>query len=426
MKLPLTNDIISNLDFLHLPIGLTGKKNNILVTNPEVNKKTYIVFDSNSNSPSGFGIRVGKESKTFVLQARIKGKKSSTITIGPYPTYDLMADGPFNAVQAANEKLREIKDGKDPNAEKRESRERARGNPTLDDLFMDFIEAYSNKPKASPKENTLRVIKKARNRFLTDEVRQQLKNKEFEIDHMPKASGLLEKNASDIKASDLLKVFNKIARDEGHLTAAEQTMRWVSAVYNHRIKSDEDLEIENPYITKNPVNGLRKQFRSRSELRIDTKDKRHPIDNTEKGLGAVWKALWNAAPNHRLGADFILVNLLVGSRKSEPAKLVWGSKISEAERKNTKGYSYVDLDNKTLCFKDTKNRANLELPLGSVLFAILQDRFEHSGDNLYVFPPYRPNKTRKIPHYTDNKTFLNLIPLLIFVNELPLVCGSNV
>lgn len=383
MKATLTKSLVSELRFEKIPVIENGK----IVSHQENTKiKPYIIFDNHPDAPAGFGVRVGKETISYILSRRINGKVT-TVTVGRHPELLLAKANPDrDARTLAADIGSKARKGIDVNAEKRATR-KLRDIPTLGDLFDEYLNDYTSNQKRPPKDNTIKAIKKAKERLSKDK-------------------GLLETPANEVTKAQLSKSFKRIAETEGHRTAAEQTMRWVSGVFNARIEKDASEENVEPEITRNPAVAIRSLMRTKQELREAHKKARHPIPNQEDKLGKILNAVWYANFGHRLGAEFFIINLLCGSRKSEPQKMVWADKLPQSELAK---HSYASVKDKVIMFKDTKNRTDHYLPMGPLAYSILKKRLEDSGDSIYVFPPYRANKKRKVPHYSDNKCFINRI-----------------
>lgn len=76
------------------------------------------------------------------------------------------------------------------------------------------------------------------------------------------------------------------------------------------------------------------------------------------------------APNREVVKDFLLLVLFTGLRRNEAAKLTWNR---------------VDLKDKTIVIKDTKNHADHTLPLTDFLHDLLTKRKDEAKTK-YVFP----------------------------------------
>jgi len=84
----------------------------------------------------GFGLRVGKAAKTFILRKTIGGKPA-TLTIGSYGAWT-----PDKARARAKELITEIDRGVDPRIEKQR---RAESGPTVEMIFRDYLSSRSLK-----------------------------------------------------------------------------------------------------------------------------------------------------------------------------------------------------------------------------------------------------------------------------------------
>lgn len=68
MKITLNQNIVLKLSIDKKPIAYNDNK--IEYVNNTTNA-AYIVFDDHSDSPTGFGIKVAKTKKTYIIQRRV-------------------------------------------------------------------------------------------------------------------------------------------------------------------------------------------------------------------------------------------------------------------------------------------------------------------------------------------------------------------
>lgn len=116
------------------------------------------------------------------------------------------------------------------------------------------------------------------------------------------------------------------------------------------------------------------------------------VGETEEQLKLWWDAV-EALRNNEDGrarandivADYLLLSLLWGGRRSEVLSLKWEN---------------IDLRGKAVVFKDTKNRKDHEFPLTPYAEKILGRRRESANDTVWVFPAPRKSKTG---HLTEPK-----------------------
>ena len=195
-------------------------------------------------------------------------------------------------------------------------------------------------------------------------------------------------------------------------TAAEQTFRWINVAVKYAIEIEAinaQTQQRQPSIIYNPftILAVQKKYRTRSELEDSYREKniRNPLSPRDT-LKQFLDALYYKRFTNRLGADYLLVTILSGTRKEESASLCWREKLTDEEAKRT---NYVDLNNRMLFFYDTKNRNNHTLPICDAMYRIFDERrslinevsIGSIGKEKYVFPAR--SKFSKTGHYSDSK-----------------------
>lgn len=166
-----------------------------------------------------------------------------------------------------------------------------------------------------------------------------------------------------------------------------------------------------PRLLANPFDilTLEDMFRSKADLERDYQARlsRNPLGLRDGTLGRFLEALWARRLKNRLGADYLLLTLLLGARKNETASLQWRDWLTAAEAAKS---SWVDLDLRLVRFYRTKNGNDHELPLADAVFEILkQRRDDREPRERYVFPVRSSKKTTKAVHYSDAKTILGYV-----------------
>ena len=78
MKIELTLGIVKSLRLDENPTGLNAKKT--LITETNVGRARYILWDAHQKAPPGVGVRVS-EKKTYILRRKVHGKSTMT-TVG--------------------------------------------------------------------------------------------------------------------------------------------------------------------------------------------------------------------------------------------------------------------------------------------------------------------------------------------------------
>lgn len=173
------------------------------------------MHDAHRDAPTGFRLRVNRRVKTYIVVQR-RGGKVVTTTVGRHP--DLLV-------------------GKDA-APDRNARLLAAARtvrPTLRTLFERWMSDYRVSAKRDPRPNTIAAVEKAQQRL---------------------CAKLLDTPADELTWRHLQTFFNDKATKKGHLTAAEQTIRWVLAVYNqenHRLTLDALQDKRQPDLYANPA-----------------------------------------------------------------------------------------------------------------------------------------------------------------------------
>ncbi len=398
-KIALNDTLIAKLKIDERPRRLgTDKK---LSSGENVGRKPYILYDAAQDSPVGFGVKVTAQRKTFVLQRRIGNRvlKAKVGDVADFAKPRFAPDGtPLRGeygVAAARNKARAlaldmIKTGRNPNVTRRE---REAGAMTLAMAFTEYKKNLVKKKKRPLKKNTEDAIDKA------------LKRVEYWNDTPIKR----------ISSNEVLVKFNKMA--ETTRTTAEQTFRWCTTAVNSVIRDEKHNAGEQERVaelTHNPflILQIKGAYRTRQELAeaYEKKGVRNPL-SAEKTLGNFLNALWDRRPSNPVGADYLLLMLLWGCRKSEHAVLRWRELIPE---KDAESQSYVDLKERSVRFNDTKNGRNHWLPLGDAAYALLIRRQEASAERggvetlgkrrHFVFPAV--SKQNKTGHYSDAQTLL--------------------
>lgn len=383
MKIPLTQTVALKLNINIMPeLGDDGTIS--YVPNPAA--KWYVVIDSSPNSPVGFGMQINKFKKTYIIDRRINGKHIKA-KVGNFTD--------FNSINEARERARgligvAIETQRNPNKVKNEFEN---AKITLGEAFARYKKSLSS--RATPaKPNTMRLIEKAER----------------------KLQPLINKQITSITSKDVLELFDKLVAEAR--TACEQSFRWGTAAVKYCIFLEEQEALQGnrePTIRHNPFNilHLEKKFRTRSELERDYKlnNARNPMSQEELGrwLSSCMKY---RDKGNRTGGDYLLLTLLLGTRRSELFNLRWIEEVRGAEQKQC---SWVDLGKRTIFLYDTKNRSDHTIPVCDGAYKLLKERraivleeFAHNFDkSQYVFPPV--SKVAKLPHYSDAKSLFSYI-----------------
>lgn len=278
----------------------------------------------------GFALRVGKTSKVYVAESKIAGK-TIRVTLGKH--------GVFTTEEARGEAkaiLGQVARHINPNDELKAKRARS---VTCAQVQEDYLKARKNL-----KPSTVRDYRRIFNTYLGDWVNKPL---------------------AEITKDMVERQHRKIG--ERSPAQANLAFRYFRALVNFAMAQYEDSNGES-IIRDNPV---RRLSQTRAWYRIG----RRQTLIKHYDLALWYQAVMNLtntsiAPNREVIRDFLLLVLLTGLRRSEAAGLTWNR---------------VDLKNRTLTIKDTKNREDHILPITDYLYTLLLNRKAYAV-NQYVFP----------------------------------------
>ncbi len=375
MKIPLTQDLIYRLNNEKSPKIGANKK---IVFEPHSGSE-YIVYDAHQNSPRGFGVRVGKTSKRYIVQRKI-GSSITKWVVGNCAEITLE-----EAREAARKDIARVKEtGRHPKKIVTLADKNA-GEWSLGDCFDHYINRL--KTRATPaKDNTLKSINTAREKL-----------KDWE-----------SVSVSAIKPHDVTKWFDGVAVKTR--TAAEAAARWATMAVNSAIENEwheAKAGKRKPSLDYNPFTILKTTGKYRLRKQLEQEYRRKGIRNpmTMESLGDWLKMVWTRRSSYPTGADFLLLTLLWGMRRGEACKIKWRHRISATEAKAS---SYVDLKKKIVFVFDPKNRMDHELPLAPCALELLRRREEDSRttighSSIWVFPA-RSTQSKK-GYYSDPQVF---------------------
>lgn len=377
MKTELNQNLVLRLTFSAKPIEIANGK----IVRTESNDKTYTITDSHREAPIGFCLQVGKTKKTYTVQRKVSGKliKTKVGNVADFATIDEARQKARGFVQIA------IETGRNPTTI---AKERVAAEITLMEAFDDYEKHLRNRSEPAT-ENTMKALAKARR----------------------KLDAWKSLRVRDLTARDILDRFDEIARKTP--TTAEQTFRWAKVAVAHAISleaHDAASAKREPTLVHNPFSilAIQQKYRSRKVLEAVYEEKgvRNPLDS-KNTLGRFIEALWTRRkqPLNRTGCDYLLLSLIFGNRKAESAKLKWRDRLSDSESLSE---SFVNLDEKYILFRDTKNRSDHRLPIPPMALEILRQRREMSDDGergRWVFPAR--SRRSKSGHYSDSSELLD-------------------
>jgi integrase len=379
MKTTLNQNIVLRLTLDKKPYGANGGKLEFI---DNESGQPYIVFDDHREAPTGFGVKIAKTKKTYLIQRRLTDGKVIKAKVGN------VSD--FSTIEAAREKARDMvqvakETGKNPNSVERK---KLADEITLSEAFTQYREYLLGRPKPA-KLNTLAVLDRSISKF------ESWKNR----------------RVKDLTGNEITQMFDSIAATKR--TTAEQTFRWANVAVGHAIKleiHDAASQQRSPSLTYNPFSILQvnEKYRTRSQLEAAYKAKgvRKPL-SLKENMGSWLNAIYGRRAKNRTGCDYLLLTTLWGTRKNEGANLKWRHLISDAEKATS---SYVDLEARTVYFRDTKNGEDHELPLADAAYEILlqlKHIIKKDKNSKWVFPA--ESKFSKTGHYSDASSLIDYI-----------------
>lgn len=280
----------------------------------------------------GFGVRVGPASRVFYVESRVAGR-TRRVTIGPSNVFT-----PEEARKEAKKLLGKMASGVDVNQAKAEARARTM-------TLAEALEAYL-KGRAL-KEQTAKS-----NRYL--------------IEHY--FSDYLKRELKALSPVMLVGRFDKITAESGEATA-NGSFRVFRAVYNYARAAT--AANDGTYtLPENPVRRV-------SDLRKWHRNRRKQTHLTDDLFPTFFETLQNLTsdrhPIHaQTFAQYIELILRTGLRRTEAATIRWRD---------------VNLKNRTITIRDTKNHSDHCLPMSVQIFALIQKRYDKRAGDFVFYEP---------------------------------------
>lgn len=280
---------------------------------------------------SGFGVRItAGGTKSFIVETQVNGR-NRRVTLGRF--------GPLTVEQARREAqkyLGKVATGIDPKAEAREASART---ITLAQVVEEYL-----------------IVRKGLSPQTVHDYRRIMRECFPDWQNRP-----LNQITKDAVAARHRKF------GERSPARANNAMRVLRALFNFAQGQYEDAEGRTLF-PENPIKRL-------SHTRAWYPNKRRQTVVRRAQLPAWFEGVMSlkANPEDReaiAGADYLLLLMLTGLRRSEGLTLKWED---------------VDLVEKTLLIRHTKNHEPLHLPLSDFLFDLLSERAKHRIND-YVFP----------------------------------------
>ena len=280
---------------------------------------------------SGFGVRITRTARSYVVQARVKGTGTSRrVTIGRH--------GVITCEQArkmAQVEMGLMAGGTDPVATRKREK-------LLDTTLEDVVGAFLA-DRRNLKERT------------RDDYRRHLRTT---------FAAWKDRPVIEITRDKVLRLFREKSRTAP--AQANCAMRYLKAWINYARGAYRTPD-DKPIITENPV-GVLSDTRTWNATRARTNH--IPVEK----IGRWWHELDKLRSDDflpvasRSAADLVALLLLTGLRLDEAASLKW---------------SQVDLDDKSLHLVDTKSRRDIRLPLSDLAAELLKAR---KNAREWIFP----------------------------------------
>lgn len=400
MKFNFTMPFIKNLSIHQRPVGLDDKGQIVYEANPV--GAPYILYDSNKDSPIGFGVKVAGK-KTFLLRRKVDGK-SMTAKVGDVADFMMEGKSPLvRAREVAAGLATEMKGtGKNPNVELRKLRA---SEITLRQAFNSYKRHLSTRAGNPASDSTLKA--------------HDVDVRKFD------GYGWLDKKVIDFSLDEILEKF--VEEVKTFPSAKERAFRHAITSVNWIIQQESlaaHSQRRQPLLTTNPfaVLLLNKMFRTPAQLEALRQENqvRNPL-RPSSTLGPFLEVAWGKRTynDNETAVDFLILQLLLGCRKSEHGAAQWGEQLTPEERLKT---SHVMLDSQEygayIFFYRTKNGLNHRLPLGPMSVELLRRRQDLCAEAFvagestllarkFVFPAR--SKLCKTGHYSDSTYILNVI-----------------
>lgn len=323
---------------------------------PLPEKNDYLLRDE-KYATTGLALRIySSGGKVWVCYKKVHGAPKK-IPLGDFPALSVE-----KARDKAQKMANAIRDGEDPILSKRQrvkdaEVERAKQGLTLAVAYLEYEEDG----------------KDAKSRTVTDRAEARVQIEKGDLWKTP----LLEITGADLYAEyNRLKSAAKGGSNKG-ATQAGKFMRYIRAAFKHAVDKREIL-------APDPFTRLKKLAPGWDK----TEGRTRIVAATEEDLPNWWKAVENLR-NRRRGvadaatiADYLILSLLWGCRKSELLPLTWDK---------------VNLKTRVALFTDTKSHRDLPVPFGKFAHEILVRRFnarefdteKAKAKALYVFPSSR-------------------------------------
>ncbi len=320
------------------------------LSGPEAGNTAIFYMDDSKGAPSGFGLWVtAGGAKSFMLYRKVKGRPER-IKLGRFPDMTLE-----QARTKATKINGQIAEGHNP-AERARA---AKGEPTLGELFKDYIERHA----VPHGVKTIDDMKANWARYMGELKKEPRKKHGREKSKPSGAVNWDNRRPSTLNRDEVDALHKALAKGCGDYTA-NRAIQLLRAVLNwgiqNRVVDRQRLEGG-----ENPAAGI-ELFKEYDRKRFVQPDE---MPNFFKSL---------AEEPSELLRDFVLIGLLTGVRKTNVLEMKW---------------EQVNLDRGTWEIPDTKNDEALTVPLTRETVMLLRKRDRAGRDkntgertSEYVFP----------------------------------------
>ena len=413
LKIRLTDeDLRTRVSIDTIPeVGPNGKVKFVPRPAKDAGKPFYILIEG---APTGFGVYVGKGAKTYKVSLR---GPSSFVRMSLGSVFDLSLEEAFELARAKSKTVRET--GENPKrAEKVARQAQALESITIGVCMNRYIEKLISEKKkpssiSSARDSLARLSRKEVGATEL-QVRDIDSKKAESIMDSVRLSAMQNSNRIPTHLQIVLKQFAdwslltdqeleelgikgkyvQRVRSAG-IAAAEHTISDATRAIDLVIKTeghDAQREKRPAALSYNPLSILRenKKFRDARELRkhYERSRTRNPLE--DKTLPLVLKSIVARRDEqggmNRGAADYLLLTLLFGARRSENAQLLWFDRCTKSELENQRVSwvwlpdspdevnSFTSRPGPQIYFNDTKNNDERFLPVCYFAERILRQR----------------------------------------------------
>jgi len=281
----------------------------------------------------GFGLRVGKLSKTFFAQKKVLGKDTRK-SVGKLSQYTVE-----DARKITLDLLHDMRKGVNPTDREKQEKAAVEADKAKDMTLAEVREDMLTVRGDKLKQNTIDQYRQFCTVYLSD------------WENLP-----LRKVTREMVLERFRSITSEGEKGKGAPGSADLTFRYFRAIWNHADGRWQDT------FGKNPVKVL-------SDLRVWNnlpRRTRHIESDTMKQ----WYDAVVLEENLTM-RDYFLLLLFTGMRKGEACALRWDS---------------VNFDRRSLVVAETKNGKALKIPLNSYLYEFFKRRYESTRESEYVFP----------------------------------------